>query len=158
MRSVGIDLRHWEAQGLLMLRSARPSIYGYELHLAMLQRSIGAFGPAAVVLDPISGLVGSGTQSAASAMMVRLLDFMKSLGITAVLTTLIGTDPARDIDIGVASLVDSWILLRDSELHGQREHTIAVLKSRGMAHSNRSEPFRITEHGLAIGSTREHNA
>ncbi|MES2524980.1 MAG: circadian clock protein KaiC [Gemmatimonadota bacterium] len=152
MKSVGIDLLQWERSGKLLVRSARPTIYGYEMHLAMLQRSIREFQPAAVVLDPISGLVASGSQHAASAMMVRLLDFMKSLGITCVLTTLIGTDPTRDIDIGVSSLVDTWILLRDNETAGVRQHTIAVLKSRGMPHSNRAESFEITSQGIDIGS------
>ncbi|HYW33167.1 MAG TPA: circadian clock protein KaiC [Gemmatimonas sp.] len=153
MKSVGIDLGHWERAGTLLVRAERPTIYGYEMHLAMLQRSIRDFRPNAVVLDPISGLVGFGSQNAAGAMLMRLIDFLDSLGITCVLTTLIGMDPSRDLDLGVPSLVDTWILLRDSETAGVRQHTVAVLKSRGMPHSNRAESFAITSRGIEISLT-----
>ena len=150
MASVGIDLAQWERKGLLQFQAARPSIYGYEMHLAVLQRTIRSMRPTAVVLDPISGLVSAGSASAASAMMVRLLDFMKSRGVTAMLTTLIGSDPARDLDIGVSSLVDTWIMLRDNESGEHRHHSLSILKSRGMAHSNRMESYRITSRGITL--------
>lgn len=150
MQSVGIDLPRWQRAGNLLVRAERPTMYGYELHLAMLQRSITEFQPSAVVLDPISGLAGLGSQNAASAMLLRLLDFMKSIGITCIMTTLIGTDPARDLDAGVPSLVDTWMLLRDSETGGIRQHSLSVLKSRGMPHSKRSEPFAITSRGIDV--------
>jgi circadian clock protein KaiC len=152
MASVGIDLGQWERQGLLRFQAARPSVYGYEMHLAVLQRTIRSMRPAAVVLDPVSGLVSAGSPSSASAMMVRLLDFMKSHGVTTMLTTLIGTDPTKDLDIGVSSLVDTWILLRDSESDEHRHHSLSILKSRGMSHSNRMEWYRITASGIALPS------
>jgi circadian clock protein KaiC len=152
MASVGIDLGQWERQGLLRFQAARPSIYGYEMHLAVLQRTITQMRPAAVVLDPISGLVSAGSANAASAMMVRLLDFMKSHGVTTMLTTLIGSDPRQDLDIGVSSLVDTWIMLRDSESQEHRFHTLTILKARGMSHSNRMEWYRITSAGIALPS------
>jgi circadian clock protein KaiC len=152
MASVGIDLGRWERQGLLQFQAARPSIYGYEMHLAVLQRTIRTMRPAAVVLDPISGLVSAGSANAASAMMVRLLDFMKSHGVTAMLTTLIGSDPTKDLDIGVSSLVDTWIMLRDNEADELRHHSLSIFKSRGMAHSNRMESYRITSRGITLSS------
>ena len=133
MKSVGINLERYEREGLLQFQAARPTVYGHEVHLAMLQRCIRQFKPSAVVLDPISGLVAAGTESGASAMMVRMLDFMKSRGVTSVLTSLIGTDPSRDLDIGVSSLVDTWILLQDTELDRGRTHWLSVLKSPGHA-------------------------
>jgi circadian clock protein KaiC len=150
MKSVGIDLARYESEGLLEFQAARPTVYGHEVHLAMLQRCITQFKPAAVILDPISGLVSAGTQSAASAMMVRMLDFMKARGVTSILTSLIGTEPARDLDIGVSSLVDTWILLQDTELDRGRTHWLSVLKSRGMPHSTQSETYRITSHGIDL--------
>lgn len=150
MQSVGIDLSRYEREGLLQFQAARPTVYGHEVHLAMLQRCIRQFKPTAVVLDPISGLVSAGTLAAASAMLVRMLDFMKARGITSILTSLIGTDPGRDLDIGVSSLVDTWILLQDTELDRGRTHWLSVLKSRGMPHSTQSETYRITSSGIEL--------
>jgi len=150
MQSVGIDLATYERKGLLQFQAARPTVYGHEVHLAMLQRCVRDFKPSAVILDPISGLVSSGTQTAASTMMVRMLDFLKSRGVTSVLTSLIATDPSRDLDIGVSSLVDTWILLQDTELDRGRTHWLSVLKSRGMPHSTQSESYRITAEGIDL--------
>ena len=116
----------------------------------MLQRCIRQFKPAAVILDPISGLVSSGTESAASAMMVRMLDFMKSRGVTSVLTSLIGSDPSRDLDIGVRRSWTRGSCFRITELDRGRTHWLSVLKSRGMPHSTQSETYRITPHGIDL--------
>ena len=58
MRSVGIDLDRWLESGLLRFERARPSLYGFEMHLAAMHRDIEQFAPAAVVVDPISAYVG----------------------------------------------------------------------------------------------------
>ncbi len=150
MRSVGIDLARWEPKGLLHFESSRPSLYGYEMRLAVIQRWVSQLRPQAVILDPITGLFATGAESAASAMMIRLLDFLKGQGITALLTSLIGTDSERDLDVGVSSLVDTWIKLRDTQVGDERQRTLTILKSRGMAHSSRTVPYRISSHGLDL--------
>jgi circadian clock protein KaiC len=50
----------------------------------------------------------------------------------------------------VSSLVDTWLLLRDSELGGERNRSMSVLKSRGMAHSNQLREFLLTDHGVDL--------
>lgn len=150
MRSVGIDLAQWERAGLLRFESSRPSLYGYEMRLAVIQRWVGQRRPQAVILDPITGLFAAGIESAASAMMIRLLDFLKGQGITALLTSLIGSDTENNVDVGVSSLVDTWIKLRDLQVGEERQRSLSILKSRGMAHSNRTVPYRIASHGFDL--------
>ena len=98
-----------------------------------------------MVIDPISNFIAAGTLSEVGAMLVRLVDFLKSQGITALFTNLAtGGDP-EDTDVGISSIIDTWLLLRDCERDGQRQVFIHVLKSRGMAHSQASA--RVPTHG-----------
>jgi circadian clock protein KaiC len=53
-------------------------------------------------------------------------------------------------DVGVSSLIDTWILLRDIELNGERKRGIYVLKSRGMANSNQIMEFIFTGQGVKL--------
>ena len=50
----------------------------------------------------------------------------------------------------VSSIMDTWILLRDIEIGGERNRGIYILKSRGMAHSNQIREFLITSKGVDI--------
>jgi circadian clock protein KaiC len=47
-------------------------------------------------------------------------------------------------------LIDTWILLRDIELYGERNRGIYILKSRGMAHSNQIREMRLTNQGIEL--------
>ena len=84
-------------------------------------------------------------------MLARLIDHMKVRRITALFTSLI-SDEARPtgIDQGISSLMDSWVVLRNIERNGERTRSIAVLKSRGMPHSNQVREFVLTGKGLAL--------
>jgi circadian clock protein KaiC len=46
--------------------------------------------------------------------------------------------------------MDTWILLRDVELNGERNRSMYILKSRGMAHSNQLREFLLTPHGIEL--------
>jgi circadian clock protein KaiC len=50
----------------------------------------------------------------------------------------------------MSSIVDSWLLLRDVELGGERNRLMYLLKSRGMAHSNQVREFLITNNGVRL--------
>ncbi len=52
MRSIGLDLDHWIDKGLLHFHASRPTMYGLEMHLAMIHRLVDDVKPAAVVIDP----------------------------------------------------------------------------------------------------------
>jgi circadian clock protein KaiC len=110
--------------------------------------------PDIVVIDPIGSLVGAGTTRDATSMVTRLVDFLKLKGITAVFSNLTsGGNVLERTDLDVSSIVDSWILLRDIELGGERNRAMYVLKSRGMAHSNQLREFLLTDHGVDLLDT-----
>jgi circadian clock protein KaiC len=152
MRSIGIDLASPVRKGLLRLEAARPTLQGLEAHLTRIYREVRGFQPRLVIVDPITNLSRSGTEKAAEAMLMRLIDFLKSGQITTVMTTLTsGGGPREATEVGVSSLVDTWILLQIVESDGERNRFLYVLKSRGMAHSNRVRSFQVTDRGIQLG-------
>ena len=107
--------------------------------------------PCAVVIDPISNFLAAGTTTEVKAMLIRLIDFLKGKEITTVFTNLTsGGGPQEQTDIGVSSLMDTWLLLRDIELGGERNRSLYILKSRGMSHSNQLREFLLTDKGVDL--------
>ena len=150
MRSVGVDLQPWLDKGLLQIHSARPSMHGLEMHLVTIHKLVRKLRPDAIVIDPVSNLIAVGTASETNSMVVRLIDFFKASGITALFTSLTGASGLEQTDIGVSSLIDSWLLLRDTELDGERNRTLFIIKSRGMNHSNQIREFQLTSAGIKL--------
>ena len=151
MKSIGIDLAPWIGKGLLRLESSRPTLHGIEMHLATIHKQVNDFKPQVVIVDPISNLSNAGTAAEAEAMLLRLIDFLKSRQITAMFVHLTaGGNAWEKTDVGVSSLTDTWILLRDIELAGERNRGIYVLKSRGMKHSNQIREFLVTGEGIKL--------
>jgi circadian clock protein KaiC len=150
-RSVGLDLQQWIDQGLLELIAARPTVYGLEMHLAIMYKQIDAFKPQNVVVDPISNFVSVGPNEDVMAMMVRLVDYLKNNLVTAFFTHLNSAGASLEsTDIGISSIIDTWILLRDVETNGERNRGLYILKSRGMSHSREIREFLLTDHGIQV--------
>src|SRR5581483_11849719 len=124
--------------------------FGLETHLALMHRLITDFAPSAVVMDPITNLMAAGSESEVARMLLRLLDFLKSLQITSVFTSLTHSESLETSDVGVSSLMDTWLLLRNLEENGERNRGLYVLKSRGMAHSNQIREFTLTDEGVVL--------
>jgi circadian clock protein KaiC len=151
MKSVGIDLEQWSNKGLLFHESWRPTQFGIEMHLLRIHKLIEEVKPQVVVLDPITNLISSSSEKEVYSMLLRLIDSMKSSGITAVFVSLTGAgDSLEGTNVGISSLTDTWILLRDIELNGERNRCLYVLKSRGMAHSNQLREFVMTSDGIQL--------
>jgi circadian clock protein KaiC len=151
MRSIGIDLEPWAKKDLLQFHSSRASIHGLEMHLATIHKLVREFQPRVVIMDPIDTLVMAGTRRDATVMLTRLIDFLKIEEITAHLTNLTGSgEVLGETDMDISSLVDTWLLLRDLELGGERNRVINVLKSRGMACSNQLREFLLTDRGVEL--------
>ena len=151
MRSIGVDLSAWTKKGLLRLEASRPTLHGIEMHLAYIHKLVKDFEPQVVIVDPISNLSTAGTGTEAEAMLLRLIDFLKSRQITAMLVNLTaGGNATETTEVGVSSLIDTWILLRDIELAGERNRGLYVLKSRGMKHSNQIREFVVTAEGIKL--------
>jgi circadian clock protein KaiC len=150
MRSIGLNLQPWIDQGLLQIVAARPTVFGLEQHLVSMHATIARFRPRAVVVDPISSLVAGGNFHEVKSMLVRLFDFLKLKTITGLFTYLSGPGGLEETDVGVSSLIDTWIELRDLEHRGERNRALYILKSRGMPHSNQVREFLITRRGLDL--------
>jgi circadian clock protein KaiC len=151
MNSVGIDLDQWSEKGLLTHEAWRPTQFGIEMHLLRIHKLIEKVKPQCVVIDPITNLMNGSSDKEVYSMLMRLLDFLKVAGITAVFVSLTsGGDDMEQTTVGISSLTDTWILLRDLELNGERNRCIYVLKSRGMAHSNQLREFVLTGHGIKL--------
>jgi circadian clock protein KaiC len=149
MRSIGLDLQPRVESGLLRFEAARPSLFGLEMHLARMYREIEEFAPAAVVIDPISALRGG--KGDVHSMLLRIIDLLKSKGLTAFLTNLLSSEGRMDhADAEVSSLMDTWISLVQLESNGERNRGLYVLKSRGMNHSNQIREYQLTSTGVHI--------
>lgn len=151
MRSIGLDLGKWVKKNLLQIHSSRATLFGLEMHLAMIHKLVQQTEPEVVVFDPVGALVQAGTRRDANATIVRLIDFLKLRKITAMLVNLTAQgNVLEQTEVGISSIVDTWLLLRDLELAGERNRAMYVLKSRGMRHSNQLREFLITDHGLEL--------
>ena len=149
--SVGIDLTQGEKKGLLFHHAWRPTQYGMEMHLLRIHQLLEAVKPANVILDPISNLITSSTTRDVRSMLMRLVDFLKERGVTALLLSLTqGGSHLEATEEHISSLIDTWILLRDIEQSGERNRCLYLLKSRGMAHSNQLREFMITSKGIRL--------
>ena len=150
MRSVGINLAQYIKKGLLGFHAWRPSQHGLEMHLLRIHDLVDEFKPQVVIVDPITNLI-SANLNEVHAMLMRLLDFLKDRQITAMFTTLTANRGVEEqTEVGISSLTDTWILLRDLELNGERNRCLYVLKSRGMAHSNQIREFVLGRNGVRL--------
>jgi len=150
MASIGFDLDQWTAKRLLRFHAARATLCGLEQHLGRMINLASEFQPAAVVIDPITNLSAVGSSEEVKGTLARVIDFFKNRGTTVLFTSLTqGGGPMEQTDVGVSSLMDTWVLLRNVETpSGERNRLLFVLKSRGMAHSNQVREFALTDKGI----------
>jgi circadian clock protein KaiC len=119
--------------------------------LVRIHKLVTEIEPGIVVVDPVTGLLHSGAPPDTRSTLLRLVDFLKSKTITALMTTLIHPSESEEqTEVNVSSLVDSWLMLRDIESGGERNRGIYILKARGLAHSNQIREFRLTDHGVEL--------
>jgi circadian clock protein KaiC len=121
------------------------------MHLAVTHKAVNIFKPDIVILDPINTFVIGDKENEVKTMLMRIVDFLKMNQITALFTSLTSTGSTLESsDVGISSLIDTWLLLRDIELNGERNRGMYVLKSRGMANSNQIREFILTNHGVEL--------
>lgn len=147
-RSLGLDLQAHADAGLLRFESARPSLFGLEMHLTLMNRLIEEVSPSVVVVDPISALRGPVAE--VHAMLLRLVDLLKSKGVTAFFTNLVAKGEEDETEHGLSSLMDTWIGLHDIESDGERNRGLYILKSRGMSHSNQIREYLLGPQGIGL--------
>ena len=149
MESIGVTLGTHIASDLLRFEAARPSLYGVEMHLAKMHRDINLFKPSIVVVDPISAFRGPATE--VNSILLRLIDLLKSHGITALFTSLASVEESMDdADHCISSLMDQWVSLSNTSSNGERNRILYLLKARGMGHSNQLREYQITSQGINV--------
>ena len=151
MHSIDINLGQWVEQGLLQFQNARSTLYGLEMHLVVMHKTIDQFNPSCVVIDPISNLIATASESEVKSMMSRMIDYLKMKQITALCTDLTSSSNSSERnDINISSLMDTWLLLQILEARGERNRGLYILKSRGMAHSNQVREFILSDEGIQL--------
>lgn len=151
MRSLGIDIGRWIRSGALRFIATRPTFYSLEMHLAVMLREVTRFDAKLVVLDPISAFLEGGDRLEIQAMLLRMVDFLKGRGATAVFTHLAHDQGGRaQTDLGLSSLMDAWILLLNREVNGEFNRELYLLKARGLAHSNQVREFIMSDDGIRL--------
>jgi circadian clock protein KaiC len=149
--SIGYQLEAYVKKGLLRFHAVRSTLYGLEQHLVAIHKMVESHQPGVIVFDPITNFKTTGDPVEVKAMLTRLIDFLKQKGITALFTNLTpggASDETSEAD--VSSLMDSWLLLRNVEMNGDRRRFVHIFKSRGMAHSSEIRGFKLTPKGIEI--------
>jgi circadian clock protein KaiC len=153
MRSVGIDLEPSIKKRLLHFHALRPTSTGLEGHLAGMHKLIKQVRPRVVVVDPITNLISASGLYDVKSMLMRLVDFLKVEEITSIFTNLtFGGDAQEKTTAAVSSLMDVWIVLRDSKPNGRPRRELYILKSRGIAHSREVRELVVSHKGIALGN------
>ena len=154
LSSIGFDLAPLVKKGLLKIVSTRPSFFGLEMHLLDLYKLMADFEPRAVVIDPLTSLLGQGNRLEIQSMLTRMIDALKSKGITGFFTSLVSSTEQNDTsgEIGVSSLIDTWIVVRELEENEGRRRIrgIYIVKSRGMGHSSDVHKLILSDDGLLL--------
>jgi circadian clock protein KaiC len=150
MRSAGIDLEPYTKSKSLVIRSERPTLLGLEMHLLQMTKLVDQFTPHIVVMDPITNLISVGAESDVKSMLTRFVDFLKSKQVTSLFTSLTSPGNLERTDVGISSLMDTWMVLKDIEGQGERNRGLTIVKSRGMPHSNQFREFKLTGSGLML--------
>jgi len=151
MRSIGIDLENWAEKDLLHFAAFRPSTFGLEVHLSTMLKRIDELKPQAVIVDPVSSFMAAGTDLDASSMLMRMIDLLKTRQITALLTSLTSAGhPVEQSEVGISSLTDTWVVLRNLEQAGERTRALSIVKSRGMKHSNQARELVLSNQGVDL--------
>jgi circadian clock protein KaiC len=154
MQSVDIHLEPHIKKGLLKVLPSRPTAHGLEMHLVSMHKAVNQFEPDVVVVDPITNLISVGNTPEIQSMMTRLIDFLKMRGTTTFFTSLTSGDSALEqSEVGISSLIDSWLMLQIVRSGGERNRTLTIIKSRGMAHSNQAVEYRLSDDGLHLVDT-----
>ena len=154
LRSIGFDLERWVKKGLLKIVSTRPAFFGLEMHLLDLYKILDDFTPTSVVIDPLTSLMGQADESEIQSMLTRMIDVLKSRAITGVFTSLVSSTAQNDTsgEIGVSSLIDTWIVVRELEENVGRKRIrgMYIVKSRGTGHSSDVQRMIFSDDGIHV--------
>jgi circadian clock protein KaiC len=151
MAEIGINLRPYVKSNLLHIKSSRPTLQGLEMHLLLIQKAVAELKPQTLIIDPISSLTAVGSGSEVRAMLVRVLDILKTHQINGIFTALTHHAESDYFDAtidAVSSLSDTWINLKNEGLEKDVVRSLRIVKSRGMGYAGNHHDFIITDKGV----------
>ncbi len=152
MHSVGIDLQPLVDQGLAVHSSTPPDALRHRgAPHGHLQGGAGDSRPKAVVIDPITNFLSIGAPWEVKSLLTRVLDQLRGLGATVLLTSLTaGDSTVENSEVGVSSMMDTWIALNQKMNGNVRQCYLYVIKSRGMEHSREVRELNMSASGLSL--------
>lgn len=147
-KTLNLDFNPMIQEGLFHIYSSRPSLHGLEMHLLTILKYILEIKPRMVILDPISSLVSIGSENEVRAMLIRLLDMLKSHQINTLFTSLEDSKNHLKSVGEIYTFADTWIELSNQMIGNERHRSLLIVKSRGMGHNTQEQRFIITDKGL----------
>jgi circadian clock protein KaiC len=151
MRSVGLEMEPWVEKGLLEIQAVRPTLFGLEEHLVSILQRARSLRPAAVIIDPVTDFFGVGRAPEIKSMVTRVLDQLRNMQTTVLLTSLTaGTRGGEGSGTEVSSLMDTWIVVNQAREGTERRRYMYVVKARGTNHSNAMRELVMSSRGLTL--------
>jgi KaiC/GvpD/RAD55 family RecA-like ATPase len=159
MLRYGWDLKKLEDEKKILFVEYPP--YEIEVFLSqevVIRDSVEMVGVRRLVIDPVSSLLmGYGDEQKRRERLLRLLERLRSLGCTSLMTSeSVGIDtevPLGKFEIELFS--DGIIYLYNVRRRNQRQRAIEVIKLRGTKHSNKICPIEFTDSGLEVYPNKE---
>ncbi len=157
LATVGVPLAGYLKSGLLQVISERKIEKSPVDHVARIMELIDQHRVRCLVVDPISALAAFGAAPMAEELVVRLLDFARSRGVTVLATCTRGSPLLGGGDglleegaAGVSSIADTWIHLSNVVREGERHRALTIIKLRGVGHSNLVRELVLNKHGVHL--------
>ncbi len=153
LSSVGIRLDRYVKSGLLRMISARTITGSAETLLVRIKALAKEHRARCLVIDPVSTLSKAGNELTAHGVAERLIDWSKADSITMVCTSLLDemANPNNGgTPLQISTLADTWIHLNYLVQAGERNRGLAIIKSRGMSHSNQVRELILSDKGVTL--------
>ena len=156
LASVGIRLDHHIASGTLRMVSARAISGSAQTYLARIRALAREHAARCVVVDPVSTWARSGKDLSEHGVTEHLIDWCKGEGITLMCTRLLDEMSSLaegNAPLQISTLVDTWLHLSYLVQAGERNRGLAIIKSRGTAHSNQVRELVLNADGVTLADT-----
>jgi circadian clock protein KaiC len=156
LASVGIRLARHVKNGRLRMASARTITGSAETYLVRIKTLAHEHKARCLVIDPVSTWSRSGSDSSAHSVAERLIDWSKAQGITLLCTSLLdemSSQTEGGSPLQISTLADTWIHLNYLVQAGERNRGLAIIKSRGTAHSNQVRELILSDAGVTLTDT-----
>jgi circadian clock protein KaiC len=150
--SIGINLAPFVKSGVLTMCSLRARADNPEAHVARIRALLDRHKAVNLVVDPLSALAQRFDEAIGDRAAVQVLDVAKSLGITAVSTSLLANAAplSEETPLGISTIADTWMHVSYVSAAGERNRALTIIKSRGTSHSNQVRELVLSDTGVSL--------